>query len=388
MVCTVSQTPMTHACESHETRIRRFPRSAQRRLRKLVRGAKPLRELLYTFPGAAFALATGKRPHDMRARAVELAKNGRPLAEVAAALRLPMWLRRLPPEAFAASRWELSDDVDFARRIVNLIPDAAAATPMWLEWVSFGANACDKAFAIWLARRSIYGSDRGYGVPLLPLAAYVWFSQNKGGVAHRQIGKPWHGNMRFHAAVRETREWLERIILDYCLQDESSRTRWREAQKIHGYRFLPLRSADDLNEEGMRMRNCVAAYREKVAVGACLIYSIRIGEKRVATMEIVRATAHSSNARIVQLLGPGNADPEEAVVRAADAWLSRQGKYPIPAGTALGQIPVNCSRWETAWQPYCMAKPDLAPQLLPPKLHALMRLYTDMKQLETYREAS
>jgi hypothetical protein len=45
---------MTHVCEPLENRIRRFPRNYQRRLRKLVKGSKQLKDLVYSFPAAVF----------------------------------------------------------------------------------------------------------------------------------------------------------------------------------------------------------------------------------------------------------------------------------------------------------------------------------------------
>jgi hypothetical protein len=140
----LSQAAMAHACEPIETRIRRFPRKFQRRLRKLVKGSKPLKDLLYAFPGAVFVLAARNRPPEARAEGVRLAQAGRPLADVAAALGLPMWLRRLPPEAFAAPFGRLPDADGFGRRVANLTPSAPKTAAMWLQWLAFSAeqSAC------------------------------------------------------------------------------------------------------------------------------------------------------------------------------------------------------------------------------------------------------
>jgi hypothetical protein len=59
-----------------ESQIRRFPRGFRRRLRKLLRGSSLLGDLLYTFPGLAFVLAAGGRPHEARGQAVKLVKDG------------------------------------------------------------------------------------------------------------------------------------------------------------------------------------------------------------------------------------------------------------------------------------------------------------------------
>jgi hypothetical protein len=376
-----SQASIAHACEPLQIRIRRFPRGYRRRLRKLVRGSKPLKELLYSFPGAAFMLAARSRSPCAHGQALKVVASGRPLQEVAAALDLPLWLRRLPPEAFATPVRRLSDGPEFARAIVNLIPDDPAATPMWLQWIAFATEACDDAFALWLARQPIFSAQHGYTIPLLPLAAFAWFSGRPNETAYRLIGKAWHSKMRFHIAVHQTRRWFERIVIKHCLGDETHGRSWFETGKSRGYRIVPLCSRDALREEGARMQNCVATYWSRVSVGASLIYSVRCGERRVATMEIIRAVARAAEARIAQLEGPGNTRAHRDVWQAAESWLARQGSFPTNVEAAMARIPPYCSRWQEIWRPYGAAKPEFGAQLLQPRTAALMRFCADLKTL-------
>ena len=51
-----------------------------------------------------------------------MVKEGRDLKRVARVLGLPLWTRRLPPEAFRAPFGDLPDGEVFNRKIVNLIP--------------------------------------------------------------------------------------------------------------------------------------------------------------------------------------------------------------------------------------------------------------------------
>ncbi|NJM34459.1 MAG: hypothetical protein HC850_06820 [Rhodomicrobium sp.] len=129
------QAAMTHACEPIETRLRRFPRGYQRRLRKLVKGSRALKELLYSFPGAAFVLAARSRSPEAQALGLKLVKAGRPLREVAHALDVPMWLRRLPPEAYTAPFGHLSGDDAF--RALGRQPDPGAGG----HWRPAGCSA-------------------------------------------------------------------------------------------------------------------------------------------------------------------------------------------------------------------------------------------------------
>jgi hypothetical protein len=220
---------------------------------------------------------------------------------------------------------------------------------MWLRWILFGTEACDDSFALSLAKQGIYQAEDAGRMPLLPLAAFAWFSRADAGPARGLIGRPWCGTMSLRIAVDETRCWLERIILDYCHNGGGRNGNWFKMRRVSGYRFIPLLTPSDLREEGDKMNNCVATYAAKVAAGACLIYSIRCGRQRVATMEIAPRRGAPV---IVQLLAAGNTDAGEDVWRAAYGWLSKQGEYPFAAGDAIVLVPVIPSRWEAIWRPY------------------------------------
>jgi hypothetical protein len=360
-----------------ESQIRRFPRGFRRRLRKLVRGSSRLGDLLYTFPGLAFVLAAGGRHHEARGRAVKLIKEGQPLSDAAAALDLPLWLRRLPPEAFSEPLG-MAPGSEFGRRVVNEIPDKPEATAMWLRWVLFGAEACGESFALWLAKQDIYQTGDESKIPLLPLAAFAWYSLEAGGPARGLIGRPWHGSTGFGVAVDETRSWFERVILDYCYGSGGGRNgSWFKTRKASGYRLTPLLTPADLREEGDKMNNCVATYIPKVAIGACLIYSIRRCGQRVATMEIA---PRNGAPVIVQLLAAGNASAGDDVWRAANSWLSKQGQYPFVGDSAIAHEVIP-SRWDAIWQPYWDAKPQFRACLAGPAIRTLINLRQDMTLL-------
>jgi hypothetical protein len=291
---------------------------------------------------------------------------------------LPLWMRRLPPEAFTEALGEVPGDDGFSRRIVNEIPKEADRAAMWLRWVLFAAESCDESFALWLAKQKIYQAEDTGKLPLLPLAAYAWFSREEHVPARGLIAKPWHGNIRFATAVEEMRSWLERIILGYCRDGSGKNGCWFKTRKGCGYRFTPLLTPDDLREEGQKMNNCVATYAAKVASGACLIYSIRRGSQRVATMEIARG---QRTPVIAQLLAAGNTQASEDVWRAANSWLSKQGEYPIAARDAIAQVPVVPGRWQAIWRPYWESKPRFKACLAEPTMRTVVDLRQDMNAL-------
>ncbi|NJM34458.1 MAG: hypothetical protein HC850_06815 [Rhodomicrobium sp.] len=187
------------------------------------------------------------------------------------------------------------------------------------------------------------------------------------------------------ATIAEARDWFDRIVLRHCLDDRSG-SGWHDVRSSGGFQFVPLRTADGLLEEGRAMNHCVAAYADKLSVGACLIYSVRRAKRRVATMEVMRERGGTGKGRIAQLQGHGNTKPGDDVIDAARLWLARQGDYPLTAETGLAMIGENCGGWDAVWRPYCEAKPQFAAQLMPPRLPVLAKLYADLKALAKWRE--
>ncbi len=268
--------------------------------------------------------------------------------------------------------------------MVNLIPRADEAGPGWLAAVSFGAEACGEEMALWLAGQQLGGWGAAGDAPLLPIAAFIWFSQRRDEAAHRLIAKPWQKTMSFRKVAGETRIWIERIILDYCFEDGGAGGNWFKVRKSCGFRIVPLRTAAELRTEGERMSNCVGAYAKRVAEGHCLIYAIQRGCKSVATLEVVADLARPGAARIAQLEGPANTPAPEPVARAAMSWLAKQGRFPLIGKVTLAQIPVQQSRWSRIWRSYCEAKPQFAP-MLEATPQALRRLCSDLDRLDCWQ---
>ena len=95
---------------------------------------------------------------------------------------------------------------------------------------------------------------------------------------------------------------------------------------VDGFRFVALRSGADLHEDGRRMRHCVASYAIDVVRGTSRIYSIRLGDTPLATMEICHAAPprrqrSSRKWTVWQIKGPCNTAPEARLVAAANLFL-------------------------------------------------------------------
>ena len=342
-----------------DVQLRRYARSYRRRLRKFAARSREANDLLYTFPAAAFIIGGGHGNPLHRGNAARALVNGASLRNVSCELDIPFWIRRLPPEAFAETIAHVPCSEAIARKIVNHIPKDPAATAMWFSWVNRANLYCDEEFALWVAKKKFWRASANEAAVLLPLAAYAWYSRTKRTEARGLVDHPWSPGQSISSAEKEARSWFMKIVTEYCGDKRGHSGRWFVTQRVSGFRFVPLTTPEDLQNEGRRMNHCVAMYAAKVAIGECLIYGIRRCNKHVATMEIRPRWQGNGKPDIVQLAGPYNDQVDESICRAAVSWLNRQGKFPfVKKGAGLG-LPIDEARWNRLWAPYKAAKPNV-----------------------------
>lgn len=339
--------------------ITRFERGVRRRLRKLAGLSPRLGDLVMSFPGAAFAIATNSFGPDRTGEAVRRVKDGCNLKEVAQPLGLPMWLKRVPPEAFTGTLSVLPDGDKFARQITGRIPQNPAYATCWLNWVSFAGQAADDDFALWIAAQKPpfvrpVPVDR---VPLRPLAIFAWVSIHGEGEVRELIQKPWQASMSFETATMAMRHWLDAIAMRFRPQrPRRGPGRYSRRRDGNGMRMVALRTGPQLREEGIAMDHCVGTYAHLVAAGECQIFSVRSGDSRLATMEIRQHGPHKKF-NIVQLQGPGNRRVQGQVLDFARGWVERYSADPATALLADDEeFTINPAAWHQLWQPYATQK--------------------------------
>jgi hypothetical protein len=115
-----------------ERQLRRHHPRFQGAVRGLVMRHSRIADLAVSFPALLFALAV-PRPGFESACALARVVAGRSLSEVAAAADVPMWLRKLPPEAFVRPLQRLPDGELFRRQIANHLPRSPKLAPTWLR---------------------------------------------------------------------------------------------------------------------------------------------------------------------------------------------------------------------------------------------------------------
>ncbi|MBX2854606.1 MAG: PcfJ domain-containing protein [Rhodobacteraceae bacterium] len=373
------------AKRSLEPELKRYAKAYRRRLRKLAKTSSRLGDLIFSYPAAAFALVSNYGPVGNRAQALQLVKEGASLKRVGTSLGLPNWFRSLPPEAFISdlpTQVNGDSEVEFGRRVVNSMPDEPERVAMWLAWVLEARVACDDAFALWVASRWPFAADGPPAEAMAPLAAFAWTSQHGEGAARAHIRTPWRRRMTVYSAVSETREWISRLLLRECAAEPvaTGGGGWTQAERSSAFRLVPLRTPDDLFEEGRLMSHCVATYTTLVARGECLIYGVRRGGERVATLEIRGDPLKPGRGKIVQLLGPCNQEAPDEVWRAIEKWLSRKGGCPIAPRGRSGP-PIDRDRWHRLWTPYFAAKGAHGALRPEPTERTAYELYSDLDRL-------
>jgi len=354
-----------HNRKTLEQQLNRFPRSFRKRLRQLSGLDRRLGDLVVTFPAAAFALVSDYGTPDQRGQTVRLVRGGAGLRDVAKELGLPFWTRKLPPEAFRGRLEGIPDGPVFGARITNFVPEDPHAVADWLTWLIFAARTCDEDFALWVGGQRVAARAWSGAGPqaLFPLAAYAWFSARDAELAGRDlVERPWAKNLAFTTAAGLAREWVDRVTLTASPKPKRRGPgRYSQRNGSGGYEFAVLQKRGELYAEGRAMQHCVASYVGLVESGQCLIFSVRLGAQRVATLEVRRRRSPRREFGIVQLQGPCNRPVTPGLRKAVEAWIEKHAIDPMAGATAGGpSVKVDPNRWRTIWRPYVEAKPWLA----------------------------
>lgn len=323
MDCPLSETEAAAPALALREVIARFARHLRRDIWQLCARSRRYRDLLSAFPAAAVAVVCRPRGDPLRARALRAIDDGRPLADIAAILAVPLWFRKLPPEAFVSPPASLAlasgDTTRLAARLVNLVPENVNVVAGWLHVVGRARLQGGDDFAIWIAGQRSIALRCDEHVPLLPLALYMWHSRASGLEAGERIGSRWRPQSGLVKAAGEARLWLIQVLQELCRCNlERSRP---PVGTVRGLDFVPLETPAEIVEEAIAMNNCLVQYVGLVASGACRLYSVRSGETRVATLE-VRAADTGSQPFLRQIKARGNVEVATDVLMAAQWWAT------------------------------------------------------------------
>ncbi len=333
----------------------RFPSTIRREARRLMRTSARVAEMAEVFPGLLYALAARRGPSAARLNALSLIENGAQLKTVARALDMPMWLRRLPPEAFEKLSLELPNSETFSRRIAARLPKASAASAFWLQSVVFAHRACHEDFAIWLASQPIF-DDAGDTEKLLSvLSAYAWYSAKPEMDAHNLIVVPWRSEIAFDTALCAAKSWFNRMRLVLQLPSGALTDTWLKPGGALGYMFEPLLSHADILAEAQGMQNCADQYAERLVREKCRLFSVKRNGQRVATLEIGQHQREATVLAINQLKARHNMAAPAEVWQAAYSWMSSQFALKRLPPMAVSERPWDQAAWRSLMHPYRQA---------------------------------
>jgi hypothetical protein len=367
---------MTTALARAETRGRanaclaRYRPELQSAARALAERHIRLAELSASFPALFVALARPRARFDPEPVIANVIA-GAPLAALADAARVPLWLRKMPPKMFSGPIPELPDGLYLRRRIANHLPVRAKGAHDWLEMVSRSANLAHEPFALWCAQLAERDRRKARG-RLERLALWAWFSTEPATRAHGFITRRWSPEMELKAAFAAAEDWYQTVYLYAYLGDWTIRDVDLNPGNVGGFDIRPLRSAEEIVAEARAMKNCVRTYGPELKRGTERLWSVQRRGRRVATLCVAwRCGDPLPLVAELKLSRNRKAPPELWLI--ARKWLNGQDllqlnrwKKPWPP-TYLDR-----DMWRELWKPYWMAKRRF-PEWLPlrPSIDAL-----------------
>jgi hypothetical protein len=339
---------------------RRFPPSLRWEIYSAAARSPRTRQLAETFPLLAYRI-TEQGVHNQerctkQQEARALVEAGARLRDVATAANLPMELRRIKPGAVHLA-------LQSAARVLRDRPDLVAHMPKslpkmrrWLRTVNDAYEAGGEGYAAWVARHAadldrqeienLFDWVRACKrqADLRPDREIVnWIEQGHmpahmaermrqylpTGAFDQEIERPFVPTMSL-ATVRDlSAEWHEALQKKEDAKAVPFPEPWFPAAPlVNGYEIVPITNSADLYREGKAMHHCVGSYGHMVMAGNTYIYGTREGDKRIATVEIVRAD--DNKPKLGQIRGPCNAPAPKEVVMATKRWLRSQ-KNELPA---------------------------------------------------------
>ena len=343
-------TPDTEPAElRRELRLDDFHPDYRRFIRELTSSSAALEDLADSFPGLLFALASNYATADQRERAFEMIYDGVALREIANALGLPWWLRKLPPRAFAAPLPKFPLDREFTFRISNLIPRDEQLLPTWLTHVGHACEASGPSYALWIARQPDLTDP--VGDMFRVMAAWAWFSQHENLPGHRLLRRPWSFEMSFRRACEELAAWRQRLRLVECL-GPGIESPWLADGTALNCEFVALRTVDDFIAESEALDNCLDQYADHLHAGRSAVFSIRKGGRRVACVEIGLHDEEATMPNIVQLRAARNRRAPPEIWQATYAWLGGQALEPLSPERHVPKPIRRAEARRKMWGPY------------------------------------
>lgn len=300
-------------------RIKCFDAHLTRRLEGLSASHAHFEDLLWSFPAIAVAMAAADDNDAAVAAAGRLVVVGAPLRVIANALSLPMWLRRLPPEAFPRVVPPVPNGATFNAHIGNVMPDKDGDARRWLAFVSRAYVMGDAMYALWVARKWQHFAREEDFAALHALALYTWVSVRPELEAHRYLITPWVPKKSVAGTARNAAQWLE--CLEFPIYKSPHMAFEQAPTMVDGFAFAPIATPFDAIVAARDLDNCLAGYAVTLACGRTQVWTISWHGEIVAAIEIGFTREGRGMPEIEQLCAAANRSVASEILHAVYRWL-------------------------------------------------------------------
>lgn len=344
---------------AHETRSARrrrrlsaFSRTWRRPIAALTARTSCVEDLADSFPALLFALVTRYGDTRRRQRALACVEAGLPLKYAAAALGLPMWLRRLPAEAFVEPLPAIPGDSEFALAVASRIPLRAKDAAAWFDRIVYALRIVGRDFAMWVARAPRVQPLSATEDDFRWLTAWAWYGGQPATRGYELMRRRWSPALSWKKCREEVTIWRKRIDLAATL-GRGIRDPWFADGHALGLDIVALRTVDQFVAESEVMENCLDQYAARLTYGRIRVFSVRRNGQSIASLELSLRPDDATTAAITQLRGPRNRRVPTGVWQAVYAWLGSQPFKPLAAQPSDTEAAREALR--TLWQPYLQA---------------------------------
>jgi PcfJ-like protein len=314
---------------------RRFTLSHRERIYRAAALSPRALQLTETFPVLAMAVYSDhgrlsapnwslQNPEvaERRRVAAQLVGCGARLRDIAAVVNIPMALRHIKPSVAHFATDVFRQHPEF----LNFLPTTAPKQRIWLLVVNWAFHKVNLDFAKWAARHaSEIPGRRLQEVGSFTSDLADWACAE--GPSRQFVIRPFQSSMSLKTVTTLSAEWHEAVAAAMDGPAAAFPPPWYAAAKIGDYGIVPIDNSAALYREGAAMHHCVGTYANPVQRGSLYVYSVRRDGQRVATLAIKRDPTRTK-AQLVQLRGPCNAQPPQAVTLAVQRWLRAQKPLP------------------------------------------------------------
>jgi hypothetical protein len=344
----ISQALQEAASENVVKTARRFRFHNREGIYKAASISQRAHQLIETFPALALHIycnarsydpedydASGKRIYERKAEAQLLVERGAPLRHVAEVMEVPMAFRYIKPAAadfVVGSRWD-------PRLVAAHMPDSLPKMKTWLLAVDL-ASQTSPELASWTAKHCMdiaptsievnsFLSDvadwvracnpsrvREYICGEILFPDQQCLDDDKG--AANFVTRHFSPDMSLRSVTKLSDAWHEAVACNMNGANYEFSDPWYPGGQVDGLEIVPITNSAELYREGSTMHHCVGTYAESILEGSIYVYSVRQGEKRIATLALDQ---YGGKPYFGEIRGPCNAIVPAEVSRAANKWF-------------------------------------------------------------------